>query len=258
MFIVACFTKRAQFPFISWLPAAMTAPTPVSSLVHSSTLVTAGVYVIIRFRYFFLCEIFAWVVFFIRLLTMGLGGILAVFEIDFKRVVAFSTISQLGLLVFVMVLGELHMCFFHLLSHAIFKSFLFMVCGIEMIVKFGNQDCRLMGMRFINGRVFVLFLFFSCLNLGGFPLTVGFLSKDVLLESIVLMGVNIFYLCFFILFCCLTVVYSLKLFFIVISFICAGFSLNILIEWGGEKFWLLVLFFFFSFSRHTYRGGSFI
>ena len=97
-------TKRAQVPFSAWLPAAMAAPTPVSSLVHSSTLVTAGVYVIIRFNYifsFFRFNFFK--IFFI--FTILLAGFRAVIERDFKKIVAMSTLRQLGMIIFILSVG---------------------------------------------------------------------------------------------------------------------------------------------------------
>jgi len=98
-------TKRAQVPFSAWLPAAMAAPTPVSSLVHSSTLVTAGVYVLIRFNYLFFSFLHNFcVIFFI--FTIVLAGGIACFERDFKKVVAISTLSQLGLMLFIICVGS--------------------------------------------------------------------------------------------------------------------------------------------------------
>lgn len=100
---VGAITKRAQVPFSSWLPAAIAAPTPVSSLVHSSTLVTAGIFLIIRFNYT-LFRIFPFLTI-VSLLTIFLGGVGACYELDFKKVVAISTLSQLGFIVFTLSMG---------------------------------------------------------------------------------------------------------------------------------------------------------
>lgn len=125
----------------------MTAPTPVSSLVHSSTLVTAGVYLLIRFYYFFSFNFFFYICMYLGIVTIGMGGFIAICELDLKKVVAFSTLSQLGLLVFVLRFGEVIICFFHLLSHAIFKSLLFLICGVFIAMRFGVQDVRIIGVK---------------------------------------------------------------------------------------------------------------
>lgn len=97
-------TKSAQIPFSAWLPAAIAAPTPVSSLVHSSTLVTAGVYVLIRFNYLFIFFTINYFKFFF-VFTMLLAGVCAVLEKDFKKIVAISTLSQLGIIMFILSVG---------------------------------------------------------------------------------------------------------------------------------------------------------
>lgn len=101
---IGCITKRAQIPFSSWLPAAIAAPTPVSSLVHSSTLVTAGIYLIVRFNY--LLFDFFYFLRFISLFTMFLAGVCSIVELDFKKVVAISTLRQLGFIIFSLSTGN--------------------------------------------------------------------------------------------------------------------------------------------------------
>jgi len=104
LLLFGAITKSAQVPFSAWLPAAIAAPTPVSSLVHSSTLVTAGLYVLIRFNYFFF--VFEFSLFkIVSILTMVLGGLCAAVEKDFKKIVAMSTLSQLGIILFIISLG---------------------------------------------------------------------------------------------------------------------------------------------------------
>lgn len=139
---LGCFTKRAQVPFSAWLPAAMRAPTPVSSLVHSSTLVTAGVYVLIRYnlsvfrRGLMVC---------LSSFTVFLAGFVAVLESDFKKLVAISTLSQLGVMVYGIVLGIWKLAFLHVLVHALFKAALFLSVGSLMSAVDGDQDIRLYG-----------------------------------------------------------------------------------------------------------------
>jgi NADH-ubiquinone oxidoreductase chain 5 len=130
---IAAITKRAQFPFSVWLPAAIAAPTPVRSLVHSSTLVTAGIYLIIRF---FKIIIFKKIFFFIGvmgLITIFFSGLLANLEMDFKKIIAISTLSQLGLILFSLSIGLKNIGFLHIITHALFKSMLFLSCGSLLI-----------------------------------------------------------------------------------------------------------------------------
>jgi len=103
LLFMGAITKRAQVPFSSWLPAAIAAPTPVSSLVHSSTLVTAGVYLMVRYHYLFLN--FSWFFKGFSILTIFLAGLRACLESDFKKIIAMSTLSQLGMMLFVLCFG---------------------------------------------------------------------------------------------------------------------------------------------------------
>jgi NADH-ubiquinone oxidoreductase chain 5 len=106
LIIFSSITKRAQFPFSAWLPAAIAAPTPVSSLVHSSTLVTAGVYLLIRFYYTLSFILSSSIFCFISLITIFFSGILALYDNDMKKVIAISTLSQLGFMMFSLSTGE--------------------------------------------------------------------------------------------------------------------------------------------------------
>jgi NADH-ubiquinone oxidoreductase chain 5 len=125
---IGLFTKRAQYPFCSWLPAAMAAPTPVSALVHSSTLVTAGVYVFFRIAPSVGSEIIRFVLV-VRIYTMFIASLKACFEKDLKKVIALSTLRQLGLMCFSMGCGLFYLGLFHLFTHAVFKALLFIRVG---------------------------------------------------------------------------------------------------------------------------------
>lgn len=211
--ILAGLTKRAQIPFRSWLPAAIAAPTPVSALVHSSTLVTAGVYLLIRFRDFLTGRRLFTGLIVLGCLTIFISGIAACFENDLKKVIALSTLRQLGLIMAILGIGQRILAFFHLLTHAFFKRLLFLCAGI-LIHRFNdNQDIRNIGrvVKFIP--LVGGFFNFSNLALCGFPFLAGFYSKDLILEVISIGGVNliIYFLVYFSM--GLTVSYTIRLFY---------------------------------------------
>nr|YP_010631641.1 NADH dehydrogenase subunit 5 [Propomacrus davidi]WBP61419.1 NADH dehydrogenase subunit 5 [Propomacrus davidi] len=179
--LLAAMTKSAQIPFSSWLPAAMAAPTPVSSLVHSSTLVTAGVYLLIRFQSSFSYNLML-LLLFIGTMTMFMAGLGANFELDLKKIIALSTLSQLGLMMSILALGEYKLAFFHLLTHALFKALLFMCAGNMIHSLGGVQDIRFMGGLIDRMPLTCSFFIISNLALCGLPFLSGFYSKDLILE----------------------------------------------------------------------------
>lgn len=180
-FILACFTKSAQVPFSAWLPAAIAAPTPISSLVHSSTLVTAGVYMIIRFYECLLKSFLTEIILIVSLITIFVAGLRALQEFDIKRLVAFSTLGQLGFITMILSLGYLYVAFFHLLIHALFKALLFICTGSVIHSSIGIQDLRKMGSLILRPLTRVR-LNISIFRLIGLPFSSGFYSKDALLE----------------------------------------------------------------------------
>nr|YP_009045345.1 NADH dehydrogenase subunit 5 [Parasarpa dudu]AHA03696.1 NADH dehydrogenase subunit 5 [Parasarpa dudu] len=197
--IIAAMTKSAQIPFSSWLPAAMAAPTPVSALVHSSTLVTAGVYLLIRFNNVLVEMFFLKFLLLFSGLTMMMAGICANYEFDLKKIIAFSTLSQLGLMMSILSMGFYDLAFFHLLTHAMFKALLFMCAGVIIHMMNNNQDIRMMG-----GLSFYIPLTSLCVNISnlalcGIPFLAGFYSKDMILEMVSMSNLNmlIFYLYYF-------------------------------------------------------------
>nr|QKD74993.1 NADH dehydrogenase subunit 5 [Suillia sp. HeleYD1] len=209
--MLAAMTKSAQIPFSSWLPAAMAAPTPVSALVHSSTLVTAGVYLLIRFNILLVGTWTGQLLLLLSGLTMFMAGLGANFEFDLKKIIALSTLSQLGLMMSILSMGFYKLAFFHLLTHALFKALLFMCAGAIIHNMNNNQDIRLMG-----GLSYHMPLTSACLNVAnlalcGMPFLAGFYSKDMILEMVSLSMVNSvsFFLYFFS--TGLTVCYSFRL-----------------------------------------------
>lgn len=208
--VLAALTKSAQIPFSSWLPAAIAAPTPVSSLVHSSTLVTAGVYLLIRFNYSLRINLILFLLL-IGSLTIFIAGIGANFEFDLKKIIALSTLRQLGLIMRILALGEFKLRFFHLLRHALFKATLFICAGVIIHNLINNQD-----IRFIGGlikQIPITCCFFNIANLAlcGIPFLAGFYSKDLILEVVSIRYLNIFIYLIFFISTGLTVRYSVRL-----------------------------------------------
>nr|WDV10739.1 NADH dehydrogenase subunit 5 [Parnassius epaphus] len=197
--IIAAMTKSAQIPFSSWLPAAMAAPTPVSALVHSSTLVTAGVYLLIRFNMLLIDMFFYKLLLLLSGLTMFMAGISANYEFDLKKIIALSTLSQLGLMMSILSMGLPELAFFHLLTHAMFKALLFMCAGVIIHMMNDNQDIRYMGGISLYIPMTSLCMNISNLALCGIPFLAGFYSKDLILEMVSMSNLNmlIFFLYYF-------------------------------------------------------------
>nr|YP_010350339.1 NADH dehydrogenase subunit 5 [Ixodes woyliei]UOK09768.1 NADH dehydrogenase subunit 5 [Ixodes woyliei] len=216
LIILAGMTKSAQIPFSAWLPAAMAAPTPVSSLVHSSTLVTAGIYLLIRFNFFFKIEVFSEMLFFFSSLTLFMAGIGANLEMDFKKIIAFSTLSQLGLIMLVLSMGKVEFAFFHLIMHAIFKSMLFLCAGLVIHNMNGIQDLRYLGNFFCYSPMICGCMGLASLSLFGFPFMGGFYSKDLILEFIYMKLDNMFFMLLIVISTMLTVFYCLRLLYYVV------------------------------------------
>lgn len=217
LLILGSFTKRAQFPFRNWLPAAIAAPTPISSLVHSSTLVTAGVFLVIRFSRFFIENSTALIMLLIRgIITIIFAGLIALFEKDLKKVVALSTLRHLGLMITSCALVGPLFAFIHLIMHAIFKALLFINIGYLIIRRHHNQDSRLLS---LNSNYLTISVLFSLFGMIGFYFFNGFLSKDLIIFiSLRARNINIVIISLLFLGFCLTVSYSMRFFTRLFSF----------------------------------------
>nr|YP_010164367.1 NADH dehydrogenase subunit 5 [Scyra compressipes]QRM82005.1 NADH dehydrogenase subunit 5 [Scyra compressipes] len=209
--ILSAMTKSAQIPFSAWLPAAMAAPTPVSALVHSSTLVTAGVYLMIRFSPALESSMSEKLLLIISCLTMFMAGLGANFEYDLKKIIALSTLSQLGLMLSILSLGFPDLAFFHLLAHALFKALLFMCAGVVIHSVGDYQDIRCMGGLINFMPLTVSFMVVANLALCGFPFLAGFYSKDMILEMAFMSAINFIILLLFIVSTMFTVMYTMRL-----------------------------------------------
>lgn len=208
--VIATFTKRAQIPFSAWLPAAIAAPTPVSSLVHSSTLVTAGVYLLIRFdSWFFNLNSLKYLAAVGRATSL-MAGLNAFLETDLKKIVALSTLSQLGLIVWFLGIGLSKIRFIHLIAHAFFKAILFVGTGNMIHRSSRGQDLRWIGgtsQVFRQTKRMVILANFSLI---GLPFMSAFFSKEILLENLGIKYINLFEAFIFYVRVILTLVYSIR------------------------------------------------
>lgn len=211
LLIIAAITKSAQIPFSSWLPAAIAAPTPVRALVHSSTLVTAGVFLIFRFHYTLsLLPFFNKTLIIIGSVTIFIAGIAAIAECDIKKIIALSTLSQLGVIITSLGLNLTILAFFHLITHALFKALLFLTAGSIIHFHHHSQDLRFIGNLPQSSPLTISALIIANLALSGSPFLAGFYSKDLIIEIALFNSNNIIILLLFILATALTARYSIR------------------------------------------------
>ena len=176
--------KSAQIPLYTWLPDAMAGPTPVSALIHAATMVTAGIYMIARSNVLYsLSGITQNVVAVIGLATAILAATIALKQNDIKKVLAYSTVSQLGYMFLALGLGAYAAAVFHVMTHAFFKALLFLGSGSVIHAMGGEQDIRMMGG--LNKKLKITWITFliGCLAIAGLPPLSGFFSKDAILLS---------------------------------------------------------------------------
>lgn len=182
MLFLGCTGKSAQIPLFVWLPDAMAGPTPVSALIHAATMVTAGVYLMVRLSALFaLAPLTLLVVAVIATLTAFVAGSIALTQRDIKKVLAYSTISQLGYMMLACGVGAYVAGIFHVFTHSFFKGLLFLGAGSVIRATHHRQDMmELGGLRRLMPVTAITFLI-ACLSITGFPLMAGFFSKDEIL-----------------------------------------------------------------------------
>ena len=185
LLFIGCTGKSAQIPLYVWLPDAMAGPTPVSALIHAATMVTAGIYLMVRLNFLFILTPFTLsVVAIIGLLTALMAGAIGLVQNDIKKVLAYSTISQLGFMFLAAGVAAPAAAMFHLVTHAFFKALLFLGSGSVIHALSGEQDIRRMGglgkVLPSTSKTFLI----GCLAIAGFPLTSGFFSKDEILWGV--------------------------------------------------------------------------
>ncbi|WP_413999888.1 NADH-quinone oxidoreductase subunit L [Flavobacterium sp. W1B] len=181
LFIGAC-GKSAQIPLYTWLPDAMAGPTPVSALIHAATMVTAGIFMITRLNFLFdLAPDVQNIIAIVGSVTALVAATIALVQTDIKKVLAYSTVSQLGLMFLALGLGAYEVAVFHVITHAFFKACLFLGSGSVIHALHGEQDMRKMGgLKKVMGITFITFLI-SSLAISGIPPFSGFFSKDEIL-----------------------------------------------------------------------------
>jgi len=184
--MLGAFGKSAQIPLFVWLPDAMEGPTPVSALIHAATMVTAGIYLIARtFPLFALEPNALTVVAIVGCATALVAATIGMAQYDIKRVMAYSTVSQLGYMFLGLGVGTTFGAVYHVFTHAFFKALLFLCCGAIMHGMAGQLDLRKMsGLRNVKGFGVISWTFLiGCLCLAGFPFTAGFFSKDSIIAQ---------------------------------------------------------------------------
>jgi NADH-quinone oxidoreductase subunit L len=190
--------KSAQIPLYTWLPDAMAGPTPVSALIHAATMVTAGIYMIARSNALFsLAHQTQTVITIVGLATALLAASIAIKQNDIKKVLAYSTVSQLGFMFLALGTGNYVAAVFHVLTHAFFKALMFLGSGSVIHAMGGEQDIRKMGGLHKHMKITSVTFFIGCLAIAGIPGFSGFFSKDEILagtfaHSPVLYGIALF------------------------------------------------------------------
>ncbi len=213
-FFVGAMGKSAQIPLFTWLPDAMAGPTPVSALIHAATMVTAGIYLIARSSVLYvLSPITMQVILIVGATTAVIGGLIAIYQNDIKKILAYSTVSQLGFLFMALGLGSFSGAMFHLTTHAFFKALLFLAAGSVIHALSGEQDIRNMGgLKQKIPFTFALFII-GTIAISGIPPFAGFFSKEAILtaayEHGILMGVFATFISL------LTTIYMFRLLFVV-------------------------------------------
>ncbi len=210
--------KSAQIPLHVWLPDSMEGPTPISALIHAATMVTAGIFMVARLSPLYELALFTNdFILLIGASTALFIGVIAIFENDIKKVIAYSTISQLGYMVAALGINAYSTSFFHLYTHAFFKALLFLCAGSVIMSLHHNQDIRTMGGLKSKLPITYISFLIGTLCIIGFPFTSGFFSKDLILEVMLYKNSTISFIAYLMLLlgALVTTIYSLRLLFLV-------------------------------------------
>jgi len=206
--------KSAQIPLFTWLPDAMAGPTPVSALIHAATMVTAGIFLVVRSNYLFHYAPFTReIILYIGLATSIVAAFIALRQNDIKKVLAYSTVSQLGLIFVALGLEAYTTAIFHVTTHAFFKALLFLGSGSVIHAMSGEQDIRKMGGLKDKIRITHITFLIGTLAISGFPLFSGFYSKDEILGYAFGHSLTIYIL--LVISVTMTAIYMFRLYFVV-------------------------------------------
>lgn len=204
--VLASITKRAQFPLSTWLPAAISAPTPISAIVHSSTLVTAGIYLIVKVSSVITINNLIWIIIITSSISIIGAGIFSIYEKDLKKIIAFSTIRHIRIIIFILSIRFKNLALIHILTHAIFKTSVFIRAGRKFLSKWNDQNLNFIKIE--NNRTNNYFKI-RALILTSIPFTVSFYTKDILIEiNIFKEKRNIIYSLYLWIITILTILYS--------------------------------------------------
>lgn len=210
VFTLGLITKSAQIPFSSWLPAAIAAPTPVSSLVHSSTLVTAGIYLIIRMTSIYKKTNLSMVLLILGTLTTLIASLLALKENDIKKIVALSTLRQLGFIVSMLGLNCWFLAFRHLMNHAFFKALLFISTGNIIHSSNDSQDLKITSNKRLAMFNSLMIVFITSLSIIGLTFLSAFYAKEIIIENIFINKSSVYIIFFLVITIFLTPTYTIR------------------------------------------------
>jgi len=218
LLFIGAMGKSAQVPLHVWLPGSMEGPTPISALIHAATMVTAGIFMVSRMSPIFeLSDVALTVVMLVGAITAIFMGLLGIVQNDIKRVVAYSTLSQLGYMTVALGVSAYSVAIFHLMTHAFFKALLFLAAGSVIVALHHEQDIRKMGALRKKMPITYFTALIGTLALIGFPGFAGFYSKDMIIEAVHFSNLPfadwVYYAVVFGVF--ITAFYSLRMFFIV-------------------------------------------
>lgn len=218
LLFIGAMAKSAQMPLHVWLPDSMEGPTPISALIHAATMVTAGIYLVARMSplYSITPEVLQ-AILVIGTLTSFMMGLVGIVQYDIKKIIAYSTLSQLGLMVAALGLGLYNLAIFHLLTHAFFKAMLFLGAGSVIHALHHEQDIRKMGGLRKKMPITFYCMLIGSLSLSGIPGFAGFYSKDLIIHSLHTQSTLVAHLCYYslLLGVIITALYSFRLLFIV-------------------------------------------